>query len=102
RMDWVDAIYINQENLAERTTQVAKMKCLYRKCTRVAVYLGEDLITCSTRFPKSAPLDSLYQKKCIFPKNHPLREFPFRLTKLLSRRYFSRFWIIQELAVCQR
>jgi len=102
RMVWVDAICINQESLAERATQVAKMKSLYERCFRVVVYLGDDMITCSNRFPKSRSLGTLQNEEHPFPRNHPLRESQFDLKEILSRRYFSRLWVIQELVASRR
>ncbi|KAK0707273.1 heterokaryon incompatibility protein-domain-containing protein, partial [Lasiosphaeris hirsuta] len=38
---WIDAICINQTDLDEKSQQVAFMPSIYRKCTRVLVWLGE-------------------------------------------------------------
>jgi hypothetical protein len=102
RMVWIDAICINQNSLIERTTQVAKMKFLYAECNRVVVYLGEDLVTCSAQFPKSQSLEFLEVGRSPFPPGHSLHGSSFGLDQLLSRRYFSRLWVIQELIVSQR
>lgn len=37
---WVDAICINQDNNAERSSQVAMMDIIYSKCDRVHLWLG--------------------------------------------------------------
>ncbi|KAK4443657.1 heterokaryon incompatibility protein-domain-containing protein [Podospora aff. communis PSN243] len=44
RLVWVDAICINQQNIKERNTQVAKMGNIYSNCRRVVVYLGDDIV----------------------------------------------------------
>lgn len=38
---WVDAICINQENVVERSSQVAIMSEIYRAASRVLVWLGD-------------------------------------------------------------
>jgi hypothetical protein len=104
RIMWVDAICINQESLAEKATQVAKMKYLYEMCSRVVVYLGEDIITYSKRFPTSQSLKTLGQAEHLFPPNHALQKSKHRydLGDLLHRKYFTRLWIVQELVACPR
>lgn len=42
RVLWIDAICINQPDLDEKSTQVAKMSEIYRFGTGNLVYLGED------------------------------------------------------------
>ncbi|KAF2687985.1 hypothetical protein K458DRAFT_332531, partial [Lentithecium fluviatile CBS 122367] len=102
RLVWVDALCINQESLVERAVQVAKMKSLYQECSRVIVYLGEDMVTDSECFPKPQSLDSLGQMHPLFPQHHPLHELHLGPTEILSQRYFSRLWVIQELIVSQQ
>ncbi|KAK3385848.1 hypothetical protein B0H63DRAFT_544325 [Podospora didyma] len=43
RIIWVDAICINQNDVEERTAQVAEMARLYQQCRQVVAYLGPDL-----------------------------------------------------------
>lgn len=40
RVLWVDAVCINQSNLAERASQVGQMRTIYRNAARVLVWLG--------------------------------------------------------------
>lgn len=42
RVVWVDAIYIDQKNNAERSEQVQLMAKIYSQASRVLVWLGED------------------------------------------------------------
>jgi hypothetical protein len=100
RTVWVDALCINQRNLQERAAQVAKMRKIYEQCTKVIVYLGEDLVTKSKPFPYRRTLDQLPHfslNKLLFPKDHQYYETYFGMEKLLQRKYFARIWIIQEL-----
>jgi hypothetical protein len=60
RLVWVDALCINQQNLDERTSQVAKMRRIYEQCSRIIAYLGNDLVTQSKPFPQYRPLYELH------------------------------------------
>lgn len=105
RMVWIDAVCINQTNNQERGTQVANMGQIYSECSRVVVYLGEDIITASSRFPGSQSLQSLRTRdlnRPIFPRGHALDGEDFNLQQLLERTYFSRIWVIQELVAADR
>jgi hypothetical protein len=105
RMVWVDAVCINQSNMEERGSQVAKMRQIYEGCSRVIVYLGEDIVTTRARFPRSQPLSAFCNadpSAPIFPSDHQLHHKPYTLQDLFSRRYFSRVWVIQELVASER
>lgn len=90
RMVWVDAICIDQTNLAERGFQVAKMGIIYQHCMRVVVYLGDDIVKrpSSKRHPSRHWLHEIDEK---------VQDPQINLQSLLCRRYFSRVWVIQEL-----
>ncbi|KAF1979633.1 hypothetical protein BU23DRAFT_101946 [Bimuria novae-zelandiae CBS 107.79] len=98
RMVWVDAICIDQSNMVERASQVAKMGQIYENCTRVIVYLGPDWTQSTRRFPVRQSLDSLQLSE------HPAAtsRSVFNLLDMLSRRYFSRVWVVQELLLSPR
>jgi hypothetical protein len=42
RTIWVDAIYINQEDLSERAIQVLLMREIYANARQVLIWLGEE------------------------------------------------------------
>jgi hypothetical protein len=106
RMVWVDAICINQNNTAERGSQVAKMGRIYSECAQVVLWLGSDLVlqdpgnhrrryrlselgvSVSPQFPK--------QETQVSPQRK------LNIAELLERRYFSRIWVIQELILAPR
>jgi hypothetical protein len=102
RAMWVDAICINQQSLTEKSTQVAKMKSLYEMCSSVIVYLGEDIATRTRGHPTTRSLEALGEANPISPPNLLVQASPFSLDKLLSRQYFRRLWVIQELVACPR
>ena len=114
---WIDQICINQDDLDERSTQVSNMSAVYRSAKRVVIWLGEssDVTTLAVQFaPKlSAALSAFRQRHrdqvvAISSLNGklgstgfvlPSRDAPEwgALTDLLSRRWYSRLWVIQEL-----
>ncbi|KAH7078102.1 heterokaryon incompatibility protein-domain-containing protein, partial [Paraphoma chrysanthemicola] len=105
RLVWVDALCINQQNLEERTSQVAKMRRIYEQCSRVIAYLGNDLVTQSKPFPQYRPLYELHKASKdneLFPDGHPHHAIFLGLHQLLRRKYFTRIWIIQELLLPER
>ncbi|KAH8803604.1 heterokaryon incompatibility protein-domain-containing protein, partial [Xylogone sp. PMI_703] len=95
---WIDALCINQQDIRERSEQVARMRHIYEQCSRVLVYLGPDLaLPAVGQFPIRHRLHEL-DKVTI----NTLQHSPPNLEKLLIRNYFSRVWIIQELILSQR
>ncbi|RKL27258.1 hypothetical protein BFJ72_g13285 [Fusarium proliferatum] len=66
---WVDAICINQSNISERTHQVGMMRRIYSTASRVLIYLGTDG-----------------------------SEFTHDPEILSDNPYFSRIWVVQEIA----
>ncbi|CAH0046097.1 unnamed protein product [Clonostachys solani] len=80
RILWVDAICINQEDIFERSHQVDMMADIFACAARVIVYLGENE-------PESFDDEPLYHSR--------LRQ---QVEELCGRPYFSRIWVVQELA----
>jgi Heterokaryon incompatibility protein (HET) len=118
---WADAICIDQINPQEKTHQVALMRDIYQQANRVLSWLGEEangseqvpsLVSRINREAKSLPGAGLLMLgnqtnlsedaalKLVMgrlpPKHHNQWE-AFRL--LLRRPWFSRIWIVQEVAV---
>ncbi|CAN9442971.1 unnamed protein product [Alternaria alternata] len=100
---WVDALCINQFDINEKEEQVLKMAQIYRKAYNVNVWLGSanpgDLV--SNRAMAFIP-------KVINPDNHAALlandayiEDWASLYELLKWSWFSRRWVIQELAFAQ-
>jgi hypothetical protein len=101
RLVWIDAICINQEDLEERSSQVQLMRDLYQRSARVLVWLG-NLPTANdiTRILVSkkiaiAGLDSSSGEWGIRPVDFTA------IINLLQNPYWSRTWIIQEIAVAK-
>lgn len=99
RLVWVDALCINQACAEERAGQVSQMGHIYTHCMQVVVYLGPDV---AQILPPGQ-----------YPRRHKLQDFgtPAASTTtttvkdvkaLLTRRYFSRLWVVQELILSPR
>ncbi|KAL6361098.1 hypothetical protein LRP88_04560 [Fusarium phalaenopsidis] len=99
---WVDAICINQEDDKEREAQVSKMADIYQEAQRVLVYLGSGSIdpTGPHKYPLRRRLEHsvMQSNDC----DQITRQGKVNLNKLLSKRYFSRLWVIQELVVSRQ
>lgn len=98
---WVDAVCINQNDLDERNQQVAMMREIYASATQVTIWLGEadedsnvvfdalPIITGSMPWPEQ-------RLQCAKIRQHCGRFF-FNVDD--HRSWFSRVWILQELAM---
>ncbi|KAI4864873.1 HET-domain-containing protein [Hypoxylon rubiginosum] len=116
---WADAICINQNDNEERGRQVRRMKDIYSKASRVLIWLGEErdesdrgittalhiAHTCRQYISDGGSLenmsfnDELARK--LFGKFTDPSEFS-RLSafaKLVKRLWFTRVWVVQELAL---
>ncbi|KAL9116139.1 MAG: hypothetical protein Q9227_000508 [Pyrenula ochraceoflavens] len=93
RLIWIDAICINQKDTLEKQSQVSAMYDIYRHCTRVVVWLGEDIVDPpSTKYRPRHELHKI--------KDHLSDER--EIHRIFSRRYFNRVWVIQELVLAPR
>ena len=95
---WFDYLCINQHDMAERDCQLPKMCSIYGLCTRVIVYLGDDIV------------------QRLGPGEHRSRHWlheideilkstedpsPLTLGDVLKRDYFKRTWVIQEILLAE-
>jgi hypothetical protein len=98
---WIDALCINQESVKERNQQVRKMGEIYKKATKVVVWLGpasEDsnigmdflVEACARRLEMRAWISEVIM-------DLGLVENLKAAIKLLQRDYWRRVWIIQEM-----
>jgi len=122
---WVDAICINQDDLAERSQQVGLMNSIYRCAERVVVWLGPEandsdfaidtIRSWSKMIPKDAfASDNAYWEKVASIKpSDPLFCGPpgtdghrawLAIRSLWERSWWRRAWIVQEatLSASQR
>ncbi|EOA81405.1 hypothetical protein ACJQWK_10623 [Exserohilum turcicum] len=85
RFLWVDAICIDHGNVPERNHQVGLMADIYAGAAQVLVYLGEEDLGFASR---GLWLDSERRQ--------------LALTKLFAKRWVSRAWVIQEVALARK
>jgi len=104
---WTDAICINQLDNDEKGKQVNMMREVYRQARQVLVWLGEEaegerLQPLVKLTEKLATIDMSALSEDRMVKQRSLgfhEEHILSLSSLLSRPWFRRVWIIQEVAV---
>jgi len=112
---WIDAICINQNDVIEKNHQVAMMGQIYTQAQRVVVWLGpEDAFVrpalsllfklCTTDFARASELRQLGDdEKCIMLKVPSVTSSAWwACFAFLNRAWFTRSWIVQELALAPR
>ncbi|KAL8922117.1 MAG: hypothetical protein Q9172_003691 [Xanthocarpia lactea] len=102
RVLWVDAIYVNQHDLAEKAIVVPRMNLIYRRAAEVIMWLGPhpppkivnlDRIAWRTFAPPS--IDKAYRQEWWH------QAVPW-LFDLMHTNYWTRTWIIQEVGEAVR
>ena len=115
RILWIDAVCINQEDLAERGAQVSKMSDIFRHATQVAVWLGPeakhsdvavefvnsiaaDLIVPDDEGGRADRYIALPGSNAAKLLTHPndFKSERRALRDLCQRDWFDRLWIYQE------
>lgn len=91
---WVDAVCINQRDVAEKSRQINLMYIIYGFATNIMVWLGkeDDDSDLAMDEPSRLGEGSPYNKMHIITGKTLTA-----LHKLLSRTWWSRVWIIQEI-----
>ena len=124
---WIDALCINQQDDAEKSSQVGLMREIYSAAEVVMVFLGtkseESIIACNLigklcELFQNGAIDlegQATQRSVSVGKKYPfadqkLRELGLPLTnaidwvalaELLSKAYFHRIWVLQELVMAR-
>ncbi|VBB80632.1 Putative HET domain-containing protein [Podospora comata] len=111
---WVDAVCINQDDLAERAFQVQMMGDVYRKAARTIIWLGRgdqyttDAVEAISKLA-ACPQDVFVQSNITpFRQQEPdvytASGVPYiswmewcSLAAFFKRQWFSRLWIVQEV-----
>lgn len=122
---WADAVCINQDDVSERSSQVAMMGTIYATARRVLVWLGPCLGESETIafITLTAPiiakgdrsrrdllhiiekhLQSATECKCCHSALSPSRPMTLEdglsaVAKLLERPWLGRLWVVQEVAL---
>lgn len=109
---WADALCINQSNIKERTAQVARMHDVYTQAKKVHIWLGKgDSIENQKTFEflqkilNLQELEALVQRLETKDENGDDETWKEdkkdckRAIDLMRAKWFSRRWVIQELAL---
>lgn len=93
---WIDAICINQDDLAERTHQVRFMGQIYSKASSVLVWLGtgDPRLRGEMKFLRTNGHDLL--RNVLYPT---FKQKEVRLAKL---EYWFRAWVVQECVLATK
>jgi hypothetical protein len=93
RVMWIDALCINQQDIDERNYQVPLMGSIYAGATQITVWLG----------PAADESDLVME---VIRSSDMQDVNPFCLSidilRLMSRSWWTRVWVIQEVALAQR
>lgn len=99
---WIDAICIDQANIEERGHQVAHMRDIYRRATRVLVWLGREKaevemqsLHCLVRECQHWGIVEMQSRLHYYEKLLSSRES----YRLFARPWFERVWTVQEFVL---
>ncbi|KAK6331354.1 hypothetical protein TWF730_004435 [Orbilia blumenaviensis] len=102
---WVDFLCINQDSLDEKTDQLRKMVKIYRGAESVRVWLGEgdDEDICNS----DKAMDFIEKVKDFamldtYVKDEELADEWLSIAELMRDRWFSRRWVVQEIALARK
>ncbi|CAG8971448.1 hypothetical protein HYALB_00002031 [Hymenoscyphus albidus] len=109
RTMWIDALCIDQKDGHERTAQVKKMHELYIQANKVSIWLGDgsspdqpEPKPCFRFLRKLLDLNGLDQLLRNLAKNKSnLIEHANDIVSLMRNKWFSRRWVVQELALAR-
>ena len=105
---WIDSVCIDQSNIDERDRQILLMTEIYRRASRVIVWLGppksvqETTITRKMIRTLNWPKSSYFDKVDVIEThvNEEKRGY-FALGELFYHPWYERMWVVQEIAVAQ-
>ena len=107
KLFWIDAICIDQANNSEKETQIPLMTEIYQSAALVIVWLAPPEKSENSGFIRGAVLDSALSRSVMYmtepntlsAMTTPDSPFHREVGMLLCHPWFTRTWIIQEIAV---
>lgn len=110
RLVWIDAICINQSSTEERNHQVRQMADIYRRASRVLVFVGEPSSNASLPFADSLfdylSGNFLQYGGVVFdtevPDWWPSLDKREVFCALMKQPWFKRIWVMQEYVLARR
>lgn len=94
---WVDALCIDQSNLAERTAQVQIMAYIYFRSASTLIWLGEPSPSSALTFQLCNDMHAAHAQKTTIPQVVSGSRNLDAVLDFLKYPWFVRGWIIQEL-----
>lgn len=101
RILWIDAICINQANTGEKNSQVSFMARIYNQATHVCVWLGEKSESSELAINFISRVVNLDDFDRLVADPRTPNEWA-ALSDLMKREWFSRRWVVQEIALAKR
>ena len=93
---WVDALCINQQDDEERSHQVRRMDAIFQSANQVAVWLGD------AQDMAEADINTLSAEDTAITYHVQSSSAQRAFLRLLLKPYWTRVWIIQELAAASK
>ena len=98
---WIDAICINQDDSNEKNAQVSLMAEVYSRATSVCVWLGEASLDSDLALNFISRIVNLDDFDRLVVDRRTPQEWA-ALSSLMRRPWFSRRWVVQEIALAAR
>jgi GTP-sensing pleiotropic transcriptional regulator CodY len=105
RFLWIDAICINQADKGEQSQQVRQMGTIYKLAKGVLFWLGKatpEIIALMDALRQLQRTGAEWDFKQSMPDSRHLNDCRTGLRQLLGRQWFTRVWILQEVANAQK
>ena len=101
---WIDALAINQADVAEKSLQVQRMRDVYRKASKVIVWLGKESKATPAAFQLAQDMGSAsgstqeeYWEQASSKKSWASNRQEW--CRILDHQWWRRSWIIQEVVL---
>ncbi|EMC91886.1 hypothetical protein BAUCODRAFT_39031 [Baudoinia panamericana UAMH 10762] len=98
---WADAISINQADIPEKNQQIQKMAMIYNRAESVCVWLGREEDNSSRAIEFVRKLQRLEEFDFLTQDTGTPADWA-ALHNLMHRPWFSRRWIVQEIALARK
>ncbi len=100
RLLWVDAVCINQKDHNEKNHQVPKMASIYNEAKNVCVWLGNGSESSERALELIKRVVNLDEFERLIEDEKSAKDWD-ALLELLKRPWFSRRWVVQEIALAR-
>lgn len=99
---WVDFLSIKQKDVEEKTAQLGKMVDIYSNASQVCIWLGEsDSEGRSNKAMEFIPTIMDFAMLERYARDKSQAEKWYALGELMRDRWFSRRWVVQEMALAK-